>query len=123
MDKPQLTKYLLIQVWGGIVRRLPLSPLLATSLGKTVSLSLLHFVLQGPNLLVTPCISSTYFYIPVPCDEKDIIFGVLEGLEGLVVFTEPFNFSFFCISGRGINLDYHDIEWFALETNRSFCHF
>ena len=27
-----------------------------------------------------------------------------------------FNFSFFSITGRGIGLDYHDIEWFALET-------
>ena len=31
---------------------------------------------------------------------------------------EPFNFSFFSITGRGIDLDYHDIEWFALEMNR-----
>ena len=36
----------------------------------------------------------------------------------LYVFTEPFNFSFFCITGRGIDLGYRDIEWFALETNR-----
>ena len=35
-----------------------------------------------------------------------------------MVFIEPFNFSFFSITGRGIDLDYHDIEWFALETNR-----
>ena len=27
-----------------------------------------------------------------------------------------FNFSFFSITGRGIGLDYHDTEWFALET-------
>ena len=32
------------------------------------------------------------------------------------VFIEPFNFSFFSISGWGIDLDYCDIEWFALET-------
>ena len=31
---------------------------------------------------------------------------------------EPFNFSFFSITGRGIDLDYCDIEWFALEMNR-----
>ena len=29
-----------------------------------------------------------------------------------------FNFSFFSVTGRGIDLDYCDIEWFALETNR-----
>ena len=37
---------------------------------------------------------------------------VLEGLHRL------FNFSFFSVTGWGIDLDYHDIEWFALETNR-----
>ena len=35
-----------------------------------------------------------------------------------MVFIEPFNFSFFRVSGWGIGLDYCDIEWFALETNR-----
>ena len=39
-------------------------------------------------------------------------------LEGLVGLHKPFNFSFFSIIGWGIDLDYHDIEWFALETNR-----
>ena len=34
------------------------------------------------------------------------------------VFTEPFNFSFFSISGWGIDLDYCHIEWFALKMNR-----
>ena len=29
-----------------------------------------------------------------------------------------FNLSFFGITGWGIDLDYCDIEWFALETNR-----
>ena len=27
-------------------------------------------------------------------------------------------FSFFSITGRGIDLDYCEIEWFALKTNR-----
>ena len=39
-------------------------------------------------------------------------------LEALSVFIEPLNFSFFSISGQDIDLDYCDIEWFALETNR-----
>ena len=34
------------------------------------------------------------------------------------MFIELFNFSFFSGTGWGIDLDYHDIEWFALETNR-----
>ena len=31
---------------------------------------------------------------------------------------EPFNFSFFDICGWGIDLDYCDTDWFALEMNR-----
>ena len=29
-----------------------------------------------------------------------------------------FNFSFFSITGQGIDMDYRDVEWFALGTNR-----
>ena len=29
-------------------------------------------------------------------------------------------FNFFSITGWGIDLDYRDIEWFALETNRDY---
>ena len=32
--------------------------------------------------------------------------------------NELFNFSFFSVTGWGIDLNYCDIEWFALETNR-----
>ena len=42
---------------------------------------------------------------------------VLKGLVGQV-FIKPFNFSFFSITGWGIDLDHCDTEWFALETNR-----
>ena len=64
---------------------------------------------------------TSYFSIPIPYNEKDIFFSFLFFflvlvLEGLV-FIEPFNLSFFGISGRGIELDYRDIEWFALEMN------
>ena len=34
------------------------------------------------------------------------------------MFIELFNLSFFSITGQSIDLDYHDIECFALETNR-----
>ena len=37
--------------------------------------------------------------------------------RGLV---EPFNFIFSSIAGWGIDLDYHDTEWFALEMNRDY---
>ena len=36
-------------------------------------------------------------------------------IEGII---ELFNFSFFSITGWGIDLDYCDIEWFVLEMNR-----
>ena len=39
---------------------------------------------------------------------------VLEGLVGL----QRTKFSFFSITGWGIDLDYCDIEWLALEMNR-----
>ena len=32
------------------------------------------------------------------------------------VFIEPFNLSFFSVTGWDIGLGHHDIEWFALET-------
>ena len=43
---------------------------------------------------------------------------LLLGYYGCKVFIELFNFSFFSVAGRGIDLDYCDIEWFALEMNR-----
>ena len=39
-------------------------------------------------------------------------------LKGLVGLHKTFNFSFFSITGWGIDLDNCDIEWFALEMNR-----
>ena len=39
-------------------------------------------------------------------------------LKGLVGLHRLFTFSFFSITGQGIDLDYCDIEWFALEMNR-----
>ena len=49
--------------------------------------------------------------------EKLSLFLVL-ALEGLVDLQKTICFSFSGISDWGINLDYCDIEWFALETNR-----
>ena len=62
------------------------------------------------------CFLTSYFCIPVPSNEEDLFF-VCQFQKVLQVFTEPFNFS---LTGRGIDLDYCDTEWFALETNRSF---
>ena len=55
--------------------------------------------------------------MPVPYNEKDIFFGVLV-LEGLVGLYRTVQLLFFSIIGQGIDLDYSDIEWFALEMNR-----
>ena len=38
-------------------------------------------------------------------------------LKGLFSLHRTIHFNFFSITGRGIDLDYHDIEWFALESN------
>ena len=40
------------------------------------------------------------------------------GLEGLIGLHRAFNFSFFSVTGWDIDLDYCNIEWFALEMNR-----
>ena len=39
-------------------------------------------------------------------------------LEGLVGLHRTIQISFFGITSQGIDLDYCDIEWFALEMNR-----
>ena len=40
-------------------------------------------------------------------------------LEGIVGLHRTVQFQIFSITGWGIDLDYCDIEWFALETNRA----
>ena len=39
-------------------------------------------------------------------------------LKSLVCLIELLYFSFFSVAGQGIDLDYCDIEWFALEMIR-----
>ena len=87
------------------------------SLLRELALALLHFVLRGQTCLsLTPgYLLTSFFCILVPYDEKDrFSMLVLEGGVGI----EPFNFSFFSIIGWRIDLNYCDIEWFALETNK-----
>ena len=88
------------------------------SLGKAVSLCPVSFCTPRPNLPVTPGTS----WLPTFVFQSPIIKGhvfwllVLEGLVGLhrtIQFQLPWH------SGWGIGLDYYDIEWFALETNRN----
>ena len=79
--------------------------------------ALLHFVCQGQTWLLLQVSLDFYSYIPIPYEEKDIFWGVLvlEGLVGLHRTIEPQLLQHYWL---GIDLDYCDIEWFALEINR-----
>ena len=48
---------------------------------------------------------------------KRISFWVLV-LEGLIGLHRTVQFQLLSVTGQGIDLDYSDIEWFALEMNR-----
>ena len=81
------------------------------SLGKILlAFAPLHFVLQGQICLLFQ-ISLPTFTFQSPKMKRTYI-------EGLVGLSKPFNFSFFIMTGWSIDLDYSDIECFALETNR-----
>ena len=98
--------------------------------GRGCLLWLVHFI--GKTLLALPCFISyskakfscyskcfltSYFCIPVPYNEKDIFWEVLV-LKGPVGLHRTIQLQLLRLSGWGIDLDYCDIEWFALETNR-----
>ena len=89
---------------------------------NTVSLCPASFCTSSSNLPVSRYILTSYFGISVPSDEMDIflllLFGVCSFYKVLQVFIEPFKFRFFSITDWGIDLNYCDVEWFALEMNR-----
>ena len=60
---------------------------------------------------------TSYFCIPVHYKEKDISFLVLV-LEGLVGLHRTVKLQLLQGYGWSMDLDYCDIEWFALEMNR-----
>ena len=92
------------------------------SLGKTLlAFVLLYSVLRGQICLLLQVFLDFLLLHSSPLYWKGHISWMLV-LEGLVGLHKPLNFSFFSITGRGIDLDYYDIEWFALEM-WSFCHF
>ena len=83
----------------------------AFSWQNSISLCPASFCTPRPNLPVTPSISLLpTFAFQSPVMKRTSFWGVS--------FIELFNFSFFSITGQGIDLDYCDFEWFALETNR-----
>ena len=84
------------------------------SLGKTLlAFALLQFELQGQICLLLHL--SLYFLLlhSILLIKKRHLLGllVLEGLLGQALGS-------FIITGQGIDLDYRDIEWFALEKKR-----
>ena len=84
------------------------------SLGKTLlAFDLRHSVLQGQFAHYSRYFLASYFCIPVPYNEKDVFFGVLV-LKGLVGLQRTVQLQLL----QRYWLDYCDIEWFALETNR-----
>ena len=89
----------------------------AFSWQNSVSLCSASFCTQRPIVSVIPGIFLTsYFCIPFPSDEKDMFFLVL--VLGLVSLHRTIQLQILSISGWSIDLDYYNIEWFALEMNR-----
>ena len=90
----------------------------AFSWQSSISLCPASFCTPRPNLPVTPGIS----WLPTFAFQSPIMkrtsFWVLV-LKDLVGLHRTFNFSFFSVTGWDIDLDYLDIEWFALETSRN----
>ena len=89
------------------------------SLGKTLlAFALVHSAFQSKFCLLLLVSLEFLLLNSSSLWWKGLLFLVLV-LEGLHrIFIELFNFSFFSITCWGIDLDYCDIEWFALETNR-----
>ena len=88
------------------------------SLGKILlAFALLHSVFQGHICLLLPVFLDFLLLHSVPYNEKDIFFWVLV-LKGLVGLHRTVQLQLLQHYWLGIDLDYCDIEWFALETNR-----
>ena len=87
-----------------------------------VSLCPSSFRILRPNFPVTPGVSwLPTFAFQSPIVKRTSFLGVSSRRSSTVLWrfcVNLFNFRFFSIAGRGIDLDYCDIEWFALETNR-----
>ena len=90
------------------------------SLGKTVLVSSLgHLALHSQTCLLLQVSLDFLLLHSNPLWWKGhLFFFLVLVLEGLVGDLHKIDFSFFSISGWGIDLDYCDIEWFALETNQ-----
>ena len=89
------------------------------SLGKTLlAFALLHSILQGQICPLLQIFIDSLLFHSSPLWWKGV-------LECLVNLHRTIQLQLFSITGWGIDLDYCDIEWFALEMNRDnwFCCF
>ena len=76
------------------------------------------FCAPRPNLPVTPGVSwLPTFVLQSPIMKKTCFLGVCSE-RSCRFSSNPSTSSFFSITGRGTDLDYHDVEWLALEMNR-----
>ena len=79
--------------------------------------ALLHSIFQGQTACYSRCFLTSYFCIPVPYDDEGIFLVLV--LEGVESFQRTGELQLLQHYGLGvIDLDYCDVEWFALETNR-----
>ena len=82
---------------------------------NSISLCPASFRIPRPNLPVTPAVS----WLPTFAFQSPIMKRTsFMGVSSKSYCRSSFNFSFFSITDWGIDLNYHDIEWFALEMNR-----
>ena len=87
----------------------------AFSWQNSISLCPASFGTPRSNLPVTPDISlHPTFAFQSPIIKRTSFLGVSS--RSSYRFYR-FNFSFFTITGWGVDLDYYDLEWFALEMN------
>ena len=88
----------------------------AFSWQRSVSLCPASFCTPRPNFPVTPGISCLpAFAFQCPIMKRTLWVLVLKGLIGLHRTIQLYLFQHYW---SGIDLDYRDIEWFALEMNR-----
>ena len=87
------------------------------SFGKTVNLCPAYFYTSGQTCLLLQAFPDFLLLHSSPLQWNGHLFWVLI-VEGLISLIDQLNFSFFSITGQGIDLDYRNTEWFALKTNR-----
>ena len=83
-----------------------------------LAVALLYFVFQGQTSCYSEFLLTSYFCIRIPYDGKDISVVVVSSRSSCRSSQNWSNSSSLPISGCSIDLDYCDVEWFALETNR-----